>query len=95
MEVIHDWPDAESSEILRAIRRSAPAGATLLLIEEIIPDEPGPHWSKLLDIHMLTLLGGRQRTLKEYEGLLRAAGFTLHREIGTAAGISILEAEAV
>lgn len=95
MEVIHDWPDAESSAILGAIRRSAPAGATLLLIEEIVPEDPGPHWAKILDIHMLTLLGGRQRTLQEYEGLLRAAGFTLRREIGTAAGISILEAEAV
>lgn len=95
MEIIHDWPDSESSQILSAIRRSAPAGATLLLIEEIIPDDPGPHWSKVLDIHMLTLLGGRQRTLKEYEALLRAAGFTLQREIGTAAGISILETQAV
>jgi hypothetical protein len=95
MEVIHDWADAESAAILAAIRRSARPGSKLLLIEEIIPDDPGPHWSKVLDIHMLTLLGGRQRTLNEYEGLLRPAGFTLRREIGTASGISILEAEAV
>lgn len=95
MEIIHDWPDAESAAILGAIRRSARPGATLLLLEEIIPDDPGPHWSKVLDIHMLTLLGGRQRTLPEYEHLLREAGFALRREIETAAGISILVAEAV
>jgi hypothetical protein len=95
MEVIHDWADPEAGAILGAIRRAAPADATLLLIEEIIPDDPGPHWAKTLDIHMLTLLGGKQRTLREYEALLRAAGFTLKREIGTRPGISIIEAVAV
>jgi hypothetical protein len=46
----------------------------------------------MLDIHMLTLLGGQQRTGKEYESLLAATGFSLAREIDTGAGISILEA---
>ena len=92
MEVIHDWGDEESAAILRAIRHAAPAGAKLLLIETIVPDDPGPDWSKMLDIHMLTLLGGRQRTEQEYEALLAGAGFVLEREIDTRAGISILEA---
>lgn len=95
MEVIHDWPDAESIAILGAIRHAAPRGAKLLLIEEIVPMDTGPHWSKHLDVHMLTLLGGKQRTLEEYEALLRPSGFALRREIPTAAGISILESEAV
>jgi len=94
MEVIHDWADPESTAILGAVRRAAPANATLLLLEEIVPDDPGPHWSKILDIYMLTLLGGRQRTLREYEALLRGAGFALKREIETIAGISIIEAKA-
>ena len=94
MEVIHDWADRESEAILKAIRRAAPAGATLLLIEEIVPDDPGPHWSKVLDVHMLTLLGGKQRTYREYESLLRASGFTAKREIGTPFGISLVEANA-
>jgi len=70
MEVIHDWRDEESAAILRAIQHAAPAGAKLLLIETIVPDDPGPHWSKMLDIHILTLLGGRQRTEQDYEALL-------------------------
>ena len=94
MEVIHDWADPESEAILRSIRRAAPVGAVLLLIEEIIPTDPGPHWSKLLDLHMLTLLGGRQRTLHQYERLLRTAGFAPKREIATPVGISIIEAAA-
>lgn len=92
MEVIHDWGDEESEAILRAIRRAAAPNATLLMIEQIIPDDPGPHWTKTLDIHMLALFGGRQRTRTEYGTLLSRAGFALRREIDTGAGVSILEA---
>ena len=92
MEVIHDWSDAESVLILKAIRQAAPPHAKLLVIEEMVPDDPGPAWSKILDIHMLVLIGGKQRTRSEYEALLDAAGFSFKREIDTGAGISILEA---
>jgi hypothetical protein len=92
MEVIHDWSDTESVSILRAIRRAAPSDATVLVIEEMIPEDPGPHWSKMLDIHMLALIGGKQRTRREYEVLFSAAGFAFRREIDTGVGISILEA---
>jgi hypothetical protein len=94
MEIIHDWADEEAVAILQAIRRAAPAHAMLLLIETIVPDDPGPDWSKVLDMIMLTLVGGRQRTQQEYEELLAQAGFVLEREIDTGAGISILEARA-
>jgi hypothetical protein len=92
MEIIHDWGDDESIAILQAVRRAAPPHAKLLLIETIVPDTPGPDWSKMLDIHMLTLLGGRQRTGQEYAALLDRADFCLEREIDTGAGISIVEA---
>lgn len=91
MEVIHDWPDSESVAILSAVRRAALKGAKLLMIEQIIPDTPGPDWSKALDVLMLTLLGGKQRTIDEYRALLSKAGFRLQGEIKTP-GISILEA---
>jgi hypothetical protein len=92
MEIIHDWPDKEAVAILKAVRQAAPAGATILLIEAIVPAGPEPDWSKMLDIHMLTLLGGKQRTLREYNTLLKQAGFEFQREIDTGAGISIIEA---
>jgi hypothetical protein len=94
MEVIHDWADDQAVAILRAIRRAAAPGAKVLVIEQIIPDDAGPHWSKMLDIHMLALLGGRQRTQREYETLFETAGMSFLREIDTGAGISILEAVA-
>ena len=92
MEVIHAWGDKEAIAILQAIRRVAPSYAKVLLIEQMVPDDPGPHWSKMLDIHMLALLGGRQRTRQEYERLFAAAGFAFQREVDTGAGVSILEA---
>jgi hypothetical protein len=92
MELIHDWNDAESASILKAIRRTAPSHAKLLLIEEMVPDDPGPAWSKMLDLHMLALIGGKQRTRREYEALIDASGFSFIREIDTGAGISILVA---
>lgn len=91
MEVIHDWGDDESVAILRAIRKAAPPNARVLVIEAIVPPSPGPDWSKTLDIHMLTLLGGKQRTRAEYETLFRRAGLALEREIDTGGDISILE----
>jgi hypothetical protein len=92
MEVIHDWADKEAVAILKAIREAAPSHAKLLLLETMIPSDPGPDWSKILDILMLNWAGGRQRTLKEYETLFDSAGFSLTREIVTGADISIIEA---
>jgi hypothetical protein len=92
MEVIHDWPDNEAVAILQAVRQAAPPGAILFLIETIMPPSAEPDWSNMLDIHMLTLLGGRQRTLQEYKALLEEANFRFQREIDTGAGISIIEA---
>ena len=92
MEVIHDWSDDEAVAILQAIRRAAPQGATLLVIEQMIPDDPGPAWTKLLDIHMLALLGGRQRTRREYAELLERSDLEFVRELKVPGDLSILEA---
>lgn len=92
MEIIHDWDDAKSTAILKAIRAAAPDGATLLLLETIVPDEAGPHWAKTLDVLMLAVTGGLQRTQSQYAELLAATGFRLQRVLDTPTGISIVEA---
>jgi hypothetical protein len=92
MEVIHDWDDEKSEAILRALRAAAPDHATLLLLETIVPDEAGPHWAKTLDVLMLAITGGLQRTAQEYEALLARSGFQMKRVIDTPTGISIVEA---
>jgi O-methyltransferase domain len=79
MEVIHDWGDLEAAQILRAVRRVAPPMPSYWVIESLIPDDAGPNWTKVLDIVMLTVLTGRQRTERENADLLGAADFQLER----------------
>lgn len=95
MEVIHDWADEESLAIFKAIRQAAKPGAVLLVVEQLVPNDPGPHWSKMLDIHMLTLVGGLQRTREEYDALLTRTGFEPVRVHPTRSDVSIIEARAV
>jgi hypothetical protein len=95
MPVIHDWNDREAIQILSAIRRAAPAHVKLLLIEGVISDDLNPSWIKMCDIFMLTLLTGKERTLREFGDLLAASGFRLDKVIDIGLSTSILEASAV
>jgi hypothetical protein len=94
MDILHDWADGEALAILQAIRRAAPDHAKLLISEQILSEAPGPDWSKTLDVHMMTMLGGRQRSQEEYEGMLNRAGFAFERQINTVTDMAILEAVA-
>ena len=95
MEVIHDWADAEATAILKAVRAAAPAHATVLLVEDIIPDTTGVNWAMMVDVVMLTVTGGLQRTAREYDTLLAGCGFRMTRVLDTPTGISIVEARPV
>lgn len=95
MEVIHDWTDEESRRILSSVHNAAPQGSMLLLIEQLMPETPEPHWVKMLDVHMMALFAARQRSAQEYHGLAEQCGFVRRRAIDTPAGISILEYERV
>jgi hypothetical protein len=92
MEVIHDWADEEAADILSAVRRVAPAHAHLIIVETLVSQEPGPHFGKVLDVVMLAVTGGRERTASEYDALLRSAGFRLERIIPTPSQHSVVEA---
>jgi hypothetical protein len=65
--------------------------ARVLVIETIITDVPGPDWSKIMDVLMPWISGGRQRSRGEHERLLNTAGFRLERVIPTMSEVSILE----
>lgn len=92
IDVIHDWDDDQAAALLSAVRKAAPPQARVLVIETILADVPGPDWSKIIDVVMLWIAGGRQRTRSEHEQLLDKAGFRLERVIPTMADVSILEA---
>jgi hypothetical protein len=90
--VIHDWNDDDAVAVLSCCRRAMPQHARLLLVEAVLPvravDDPE---AIRMDLHMLALLGGRERTAAEYTALLAAAGLAVNRIIPTAAGVSVLE----
>lgn len=75
--IIHDWPDDESVRILRTIREAAPQGARLLLVERVLGGPNEDLDGKLMDLHMLVMPGGLERTLGEWGALLEAGGWTL------------------
>lgn len=91
MNIIHDWPDEECTKILSAIRRDMPAHARVLIIETVVPETPGPHLSKEIDIIMLAIPGGMERTREEYAALAAKSDLRLQRVIHTLSPFSILE----
>ena len=94
MDVIHDWADAEALAILTAIRRAAMDDTKVLLIEGMLPENLDPG-SLTIDVIMLAVTGGRERTDAELGRLLDAAGLRLARVIDTPGRLRIAEARRV
>jgi hypothetical protein len=93
--IIHDWDDERAVAILRTCRRSADDGARVLVVEEVLPPAGGPASSRVVDVIMLALTGGRERTAEEYGDLLGAAGWRLEQVIPLADGAAVVEGVAV
>ncbi|MBS0210307.1 MAG: methyltransferase [Planctomycetes bacterium] len=89
--IIHDWDDAKSLTILRNCHRVMQPGHKLLLVEAVIPAGNTPFHTKLLDLTMMLIPGGKERTEAEYRTLYEQAGFELNRIVRTATEISVIE----
>ena len=90
--VLHDWTDDLALKILQNCRRAISRHGRLLIIEAVLPDGDAPHHGKLMDLLMLTVTGGVERTEQEFSRLLSASGFTLRRVVPTNTHQSIIEA---
>jgi len=92
-QVLHDWDEPSALAILKNCRRVMKTSAKLLLAELIIPEEgQAALLGSLLDLHMLVVHGGQERTKDEFVTLLRGSGYTLQRVVATPTPISIIEA---
>ena len=89
--VLHDWDDEQATAILRNCRRSIAEDGRLLMVELVLPTGDEPSYGKLLDLIMLTLVGGRERTEVEWRALMQAGGFELV-SVTSSAATSLLEA---
>ncbi len=90
--VIHDWDDDQARVILANCRKAIPADGALLLIEWELSGKNIPSNGKFIDIVMLVLTGGRERSVEEYRELLASAGFRLNRVVPTASQFAVIEA---
>jgi ubiquinone/menaquinone biosynthesis C-methylase UbiE len=91
--IIHDWDDESSIKILKNIRSVMSENGKVLIVEMVVPEGNEPHPSKSLDVLMLVMEGGKERTKGEYRKLLEVSGFRLTRVIPTKSPYSVVEGE--
>ena len=91
--VVHDWPDSDALRILRRAREAMPRHGTLYAIEMVLDEETG--MGGLLDLNMLVMTQGAERTERKFRGLLSEAGFGLVDVIETKSVSSVLMARAL
>lgn len=90
--IIHDWDDGENATILKNIREAMKPDGKLLIVEMVLPEGNDPHMGKMLDMMMMLVPGGEERTAAEYAELLEPNGFRVTRVVPTDSAVSVVEA---
>jgi O-methyltransferase domain/Dimerisation domain len=90
--ILHDWDDEHSVKILRNVRRAITGDGKLAVVEIVLPPHNEPHIGPLIDLNMMVMTGGNERTENEYRDLLADAGFRLDQVVGTKSPFSVIEA---
>ncbi|MQA72742.1 MAG: methyltransferase [Solirubrobacterales bacterium] len=94
--ILHDWDDERAEAILRRVREALGPGGSVAIIETVLPESPAerlgsaehPGW--LMDLNMLAMTGGRERTAPAFASLLEGAGWRLERIVPTRSPISVV-----
>ena len=92
--VIHDWEDGSAIAILRNCCEGMTPNGRVLVVEILIPPGNTRSFGKLLDLHMMAITGGLERTEEEYRELFDRAGLSLTRVTHTECALSIIEGRA-
>jgi hypothetical protein len=93
--ILHDWDDESCVEILKRCREAMTTGGRIAIIEMLIGDQGDPGVVALMDLNMLAVTGGRERSLGEYDALLFAAGLRRIAVWSADSSQSVIEAVAV
>ncbi len=92
-QVLHDWSDERSIQILSNCRQALAADGKVLVLERLLPEKAAQRLEVvIMDLMMLTLTGGHERTAADYERLLQAAGLELRQIVPIPSGSCLLEA---
>jgi hypothetical protein len=90
--IIHDWDDDRAAAILGNVRKAMNRGGRVILLEAVVLPGNLPDFAKVIDLEMLLLPGGRERTEGEFRALFARAGFELTRIVPTQSPLSVIEA---
>lgn len=93
--VIHDWDDEKALHILQNCHKAMNSDAKLALVEMVIPEQDYPFFGKFLDLNMMVMVGGRERTQSQYQSLYEKASFNLSNIISTPSPMSLIEGDYV
>jgi len=88
--VLHDWSDQESVGLLMNVRKVATPDARLMVVESVIPETPEFDMGKWMDLNMMVMATGRERTAAEFRDLFERAGFALEQIVPTPSPLSIV-----
>jgi hypothetical protein len=90
--IIHDWEESKALTILRNIHKAMRGNGKVILIESVISGMNQPDLGKWIDLEMLAMPGGKERTEEEYRDLLAKAGFKLTRVVPNKSPLAVIEA---
>ena len=81
--LLHDWSDEESVVILNNLKKVARPNARVMLVESVVPETPEFDMGKWMDLNMMVMATGKERTAREFRELLDQAGFELEEIVAT------------
>ncbi len=90
---MHNWDDEHAQVILQRVHQAMDDQARILVIDRIIPPGNEPMFGKIMDLNMLVMLGGVERTEGEFRSLFERSGFCLTRILPTEAEVSVIEGQ--
>jgi hypothetical protein len=93
--IIHDWDDERATTILQNIRKAMKPGGRVILLESVLQSANQPDFGKLIDLEMLLMPGGRERTEEEFRALFARAGYRMTHVVPTQSPLSVIEARPV
>jgi hypothetical protein len=92
--ILHDWDDKRAEAILRRVRAAVRPAGWVAIVETVLPESPVKHPGWLMDLNMMAITGGQERTASAYATLLERARWRLERVVPTRSPLSVLLASA-
>ncbi|MFL6083710.1 MAG: methyltransferase [Mycobacterium sp.] len=92
--ILHDWDDESCVKILRSCRKAMEPGGRIAIVELVVGDDGKDSLGALMDLSMLAVVNGRERSLEEFDTLLQRAGLRRTAVLTADSPQSVIEAVA-